>query len=268
MVAIGALLAIILGGYLQRRLDGVAKGSRAFAAGDLSGRADVGPRFDEFDQLAASLNAMLDRITALLRNLHQVTADLAHDMRTPLSHLRSHLELMRDAPDGLRSEMIELAIEKSDDLLGLFAAILRISELEQADLNRYFRVLDLGALVQEIYETHEPLAEDSGHTLSLTQTMSNIPVKADRELLSQALINLLQNAFRHTPLGSRIELGAEMEAGPTGPVRARRWPRYLRDRPLAGGGWLRQARKRALNARSWSGPEPRQSNSGGSWCAT
>jgi signal transduction histidine kinase len=213
MLVIATVFAVVLGRYLKRRLDRIAQGSRAFASGDLTGRAEVGRHGDEFDQLAASLNAMLDRIAALLGNLQQVTTDLAHDMRTPLSHLRSHLERLRDSPGGNRGEMIEVAIDKSDELLNLFAAILRISELEHADLKQHFGPLDLSELVRDLAETHEPIAEDSGHQFRTTSDDKPVLIHGDRELLAQALINLIQNALRHTPSSSRIELGAAFEDG-------------------------------------------------------
>lgn len=213
MLVIATIFALVLGRYLKRRLDRIATGSHAFASGDFTGRADVGRHGDEFDQLAASLNAMLDRIAALVLNLQQVTTDLAHDMRTPLSHLRSHLERLRDSPDDSRGEMIEVAIEKSDELLSLFAAMLRISELEHADLKRHFGLLDLSELVRDLAETHEPLAEDCGHALLTIAEDKSVTIHGDRELLAQALINLIQNALRHTPSSSRIELGATYKDG-------------------------------------------------------
>ncbi|MEO7013111.1 MAG: HAMP domain-containing sensor histidine kinase, partial [Dokdonella sp.] len=213
MLVIATVFALVLGRYLKRRLERIAMGSRAFSSGDFTGRAQVGRHGDEFDQLAASLNAMLDRIAALLRNLQQVTTDLAHDMRTPLSHLRSHLERLRDSPDATRGEMIEVAIEKSDELLSLFAAMLRISELEHADLKRHFGLLDLSELVRDLAETHDPLAEDCGHILLTIADGKPVLVHGDRELLAQACINLIQNALRHTPASSRIELGATYKDG-------------------------------------------------------
>ena len=213
MLMIGALIALFLGRYLERRLDAIAMGTRAFAAGDYSGRAQVGTRNDEFDRLALSINAMLDRIEALLRNLRQVTSDLAHDMRTPLTHLRSQLETMLIAPAGEQTERTESAIEKCDETLRIFAAILRISELEGGELRRHFRPVDLDALARDIVEAHEPLAEESGHKLVLVTTDSGISVSGDRELLAQALINLVENALRHTPSGSRIVVGASLIDG-------------------------------------------------------
>lgn len=213
ILVISALFATVLGSYLKRRLDRIATVSQGFAGGNLSQRARVGEHADEFDQLAAAINGMLERIEGLLRNLQQVTSDLAHDMRTPLSHLRRDLEYLQDTDGPERDARIQAAIDKSDEILNLFAAILRISELEQADLKRHFQTLDLTRLVAELEEAHLPLAEDSGHALRVTGLRSEVFAEGDRELLAQALINLLQNALRHTPAGTVIEIGADFEDG-------------------------------------------------------
>ncbi|KAE8236618.1 hypothetical protein A4X03_0g9378, partial [Tilletia caries] len=216
VLALGALLALGLTRYLKRRLETIAVGSRAFAAGDYSGRARVGSSDDEFDQLAQTLNSMLDRIAALLANLKQVTSDLAHDMRTPLTNLRNQLEGLLHAPVAERAARTDAAIEKCDDILRLFAAILRISELEGGELRRRFTGVDLGSLVKEIVEAHEPLAEESGHILVSADGAALGEVSGDRELLAQALVNLVENALHHTSAGTNIEIGTV--AGSVAPV--------------------------------------------------
>ena len=216
VLALGALLALGLTRYLKRRLETIAVGSRAFAAGDYSGRARVGSSDDEFDQLAQTLNSMLDRIAALLANLKQVTSDLAHDMRTPLTNLRNQLEGLLHAPAAERAARTDAAIEKCDDILRLFAAILRISELEGGELRRRFTGVDLGSLVKEIVEAHEPLAEESGHILVSADGAAFGEVSGDRELLAQALVNLVENALHHTSAGTNIEIGTV--AGSVAPV--------------------------------------------------
>ena len=206
-LAIGTAIAFILGGYLRRRLSRVEVVARAFAGGDRLARAAVGARGDEFDRLAATLNAMLDRIAALLTNLRQVTSDLAHDMRTPLTRLRADLEALHAARGEAREAMIENALDRTDEILGMFGAILRIAELEEGDLQRRFGAVDLGPLVGDLAETHVPLAEDSGKILEQA-VCEDCRVRGDRELISQAVINLIENAVRHTPAGAHIEVGA------------------------------------------------------------
>ena len=205
-LATGTAIALVLGGYLRRRLMQVEAVSRAFASGDRLARAQVSDRGDEFDRSAAALNAMLDRIAALVANLRQVTSDLAHDMRTPLTRLRSDLETLHGVRGDAREAMIENALDRTDDILVLFGAILRIAELEEGELQRRFAPVELAPLVADLVETHLPLAEDSGKALELAMC-EDCCVTGDRELISQALINLIENAVRHTPAGARISVG-------------------------------------------------------------
>lgn len=211
-LAIGTGIALVLGSYLRRRLTHVERVSAAFAAGDRKVRAEVGPRGDEFDRLAASLNTMLDRIGALLDNLRQVTSDLAHDMRTPLTRLRSQLDALHRLRGAERDAQIEEALDRTDEILAMFGAILRIAELEEGELRRRFIPVDLAPLVGDMVETHLPLAEDSGHLLAQAECQ-DCRILGDRELIAQALINLIENAVRHTPAGTHITVGMAPDGG-------------------------------------------------------
>lgn len=213
-LAFAALLALGLGGamllarYLTGRLATIEATAKAIVAGNLDQRAVVGSADDEFDRVAASLNAMLDRIAGLITNLRQVSADLAHDLRTPLASLRNQLEVMRAGTDSPSSAaMAEAAVGKADEILALFGAILRISEVEEGSLRKAFAPLDLAALVIDLGETLIPLAEDSYHRLEVF-AQAGLTARGDRELLSQAIINLVENGMRHTPAGSNISLEA------------------------------------------------------------
>ncbi|WP_338468179.1 ATP-binding protein [Novosphingobium sp. ZN18A2] len=211
LVGIGALGTFLLGGYLRRRLSRIEDTASAIVAGDLTPRMEIGPADDEFDRVAASLNAMLDRIEGLVANLRQVTGDLAHDMRTPLARLRNRLELLLDrSNDPECREIAEDAVDRADDVLRLFEAILRISELDGSDLRHRFTPVDLGGLVTELGEIHAPIAEDAGRSLVWAGAPGCV-VSGDRELIAQALINLIENALRHTPPGSRIRLAASCD---------------------------------------------------------
>jgi signal transduction histidine kinase len=128
IVALGIGAALLLGGYLRRRLETLSKSARTIIAGDISHRMPLGSRNDEFDRLAATLNAMLERIEDLLENLRQVSGDVAHDLRTPLTRLRNQLEAGNAAADA--KSVIASSIRQVDEILSLFAAILRISEIE------------------------------------------------------------------------------------------------------------------------------------------
>ena len=213
LLAVGLVGALILGAYLRRRLTRIETTARAIADGNLRRRMAVGPRGDEFDRVAASLNAMLDRIAGLIANLRQVTSDLAHDLRTPLMRLRNRLDALHEPSETpMRASHIDDAVDRADDVLKLFDAILRISELEEGSLRRHFSPVDLAALIVDLGEAHEPLADDAGKTFSVDIACEAV-VDGDRELLAQALINLIENALRHTPPGCGIEIGLRRDEG-------------------------------------------------------
>lgn len=192
--------------FLKRRLAAIRTAADLIIGGDLGTRAAIGNRNDEFDLAARSINAMLDRIAELVANLRQVTGDLAHDLRTPLSRLRNQLESLLSAPnESERTGLVHGAIAQSENVLALFDAILRISELEEGSLKRAFGPVELSGLVADLGETFALLAEDSDHELTVT-VEPGLVVLGDRELLAQAVINLVENALRHTRDGSQIRL--------------------------------------------------------------
>jgi signal transduction histidine kinase len=199
--------AVILGGYLERRLRSISRSAEAIIGGDTRQRMPVSGRRDEFDQLAMTLNRMLDRIEGLLENLRQVSSDLAHDLRTPLSRLRTRLERgVLDHPDRDEAEVIlQDAVQRIDEVLSLFGAILRIAEVESGETRRHFRLVDLSALATELAESFAPSVEEEERTL-LWSIEPGICVDGDRELLAQAFINLLENAQRHTTVGTVIRM--------------------------------------------------------------
>lgn len=205
---LGLAGAIILGGYLERRLRSISRSAEAIIRGDIRERMPLSGRRDEFDQLALTLNRMLDRVEGLLENLRQVSSDVAHDLRTPLSKLRTLLE--KGLLEGRAADdLLEDAIRRVDEVLSLFAAILRIAEVESGETRRFFAPVDLSPLVADLAESFALSFEDEGRTL-LWSLEDGIRIKGDRELLAQAFINLLENAQRHTPSGSVIRLTLTM----------------------------------------------------------
>jgi signal transduction histidine kinase len=196
--------AMLFGNYLRQRLNSISDTAKLIIAGDIRGRMPVSGRGDEFDQLAGTLNRMLDRIEGLLDNLRQVSSDVAHDLRTPLSRLRTQLERSKQMTAD-PAEVVEGAIVQLDQVLSLFAAILRIAEVEAGETRRYFTAVDLTALTMELAESYAPAVQDHGRTL-LWSIEPGLMVLGDRELLAQAAINLIENAQRHTPRGTVIRL--------------------------------------------------------------
>jgi signal transduction histidine kinase len=208
VAAIGAVGALLLGAYLRRRLGRMSAAAAAIVAGDLRSRVRVGPHGDEFDRVAESLNHMLDRIDGLIGNLRQVSSDVAHDLRTPLARLRNQLETGLDSlgeGDGARA-LVESSIQRVDEVLELFAAILRIAEVESGRIRDSFEAVDLSAIASELAESYAPAARDAGRALDWT-IAPGLHVQGDRGLLAQAIVNLLDNALTHTPDGAHIHLG-------------------------------------------------------------
>lgn len=215
-ILIGALGGWLLSTVIGRRVAGISKAAEAIIDGDLSRRMPFDGSNDVFDRQAATLNHMLDRISELMANLRQVTNDVAHDLRTPLSRLRNRLE--DAARPGRDIEVVRHEIEQSvadaEGLLDLFAALLRISQIEAGARRAAFEWLDLGGLVRDVVETFAPAVEDAGRRL-LVQVDAPHVVHGDRELLTQMVVNLVENAARHTPRGTIVTVGLAEHGGRT-----------------------------------------------------
>lgn len=207
VVLFGIAGALLLGGYLRRRLGAISDAAEAIVGGRLDRRMPVSARGDEFDRLARSLNLMLDRIEGLVENVRQVSSDVAHDLRTPLARVRNQLErgLNLDCDPASRREIIGQGIRSIDEVLGLFAAILRIAEVESGKIRHIFARVDLSALATELAESYAPAIADGGRTFEWW-VEPGLVIQGDRELLAQAIVNLVENAQRHTPPGTKIRL--------------------------------------------------------------
>jgi signal transduction histidine kinase len=167
----------------------------------------------EFDELARNLNRMLDRIDGLMEGLRQVSTDVAHDLRTPLTRLRQMLEAAREADDPRTTRAdIEAALVQADQLLATFRAILRLAQIEGGGRRAPFAVVDIAGLIAGLIETYEPVAADANHTLSAS--VSGVAtVSGDAELLAQLFANLIENAIIHTPAGAHVDVGITQAAG-------------------------------------------------------
>jgi signal transduction histidine kinase len=223
-LAITAALAL-LGGWLLsagvvRRLEGINQVSREIMEGDLSRRVPTNGSDDELDRLAVNLNRMLERIETLMASVRQVSDNIAHDLRTPLSRLHTKLAELRDA--GLSDALavrVEAAMSDAEELLGAFSALLRIARVESGSRRAAFADLDLSPLLLNVAELYEPLATDRLQALEVLPpapgdagegaARGRLQVHGDRDLLFQAIANLLDNAIKYTPPGGRIRLDAE-----------------------------------------------------------
>jgi signal transduction histidine kinase len=179
-------------------------------AGDLSGRLPVGRSGDELDRLAENLNAMLERIEALMMGLKEVSDNIAHDLKTPLTRLRNRAEeaLARSGNETDYRTALERTIEESDALIRTFNALLMIARAESGQARGDMVDFDAAEIAAGIHELYEPLAEDNGLTLKLATART--PMHGNRELISQALANLVENAIKYAkPAPLAQPLGAD-----------------------------------------------------------
>ena len=210
-LGIGLIGGTVMSRNLLRRVEQVNRTSERVMAGNLSDRIPLQGTHDEFDQLAANLNLMLDQIERLMTAMREVTDDVAHDLRTPLSRLRTRLERALVSPSGTdpsagasQSEAIRAAIDEADRLLATFNALLSIAELEAGARHDQTAPLDLSEVARSAAELYEPVAEEKGFALTV-RAEPGVRIRGDRHLLSQALTNLLDNALKYAG-GGQIEL--------------------------------------------------------------
>jgi signal transduction histidine kinase len=230
-LAITAALAL-LGGWLMsagvvRRIETINEVGREIMDGDLSRRVPTDGSGDEFDQLAVNLNRMLARIEALMASVRQVSDNIAHDLRTPLSRLHTKLSQLRETDLSSESAAgVDAAILDAEELLSAFNALLRIARVESGSRRAAFARLDLVPLLHDVAELYEPLASDKAqrlqvhpansvagsdaNSISSAEADAQLSVHGDRDLLFQALANLLDNAIKYTPDGGEIALRARL----------------------------------------------------------
>jgi signal transduction histidine kinase len=222
LVLFASLVIASAGGLLLsrsflKRVDAITGTCRAIMAGRLGDRIPLQGTHNELDQLAGTINDMLDRIGALMDSLRQVSNDIAHDLRTPLAHLRYRLERGRIEAATIDdyATAVEEAIADSDELLAMFAALLRIAQIEAGARHAGMEDVDLVPLLERVSDLYKPVMDDSGHPFEVRVSPCT-PVRGDPQLLLQLFANLLDNAVHHTPAGTRITLSAEMnETRPT-----------------------------------------------------
>ena len=227
-ISVGLALAggLMMTSSMVRRIEAINDTSREIVEGDLARRIPTTGAGDDFDKLVANLNGMLDRITGLMDTVRQVSDNIAHDLRTPLTRLRSRLEIARaqqGAGDPEARAAVEQAIEEADALLATFQALLRIARIEAEQRREGFAAVELGPLLTDVAELYEPVAAEREQVIAL-QVADGISVDGDRDLLFQAVANLVDNAIKYTPIGGRIVLGlrpvgeaAELSVADTGP---------------------------------------------------
>jgi signal transduction histidine kinase len=264
VIVLGVLGGLFVSRRVLRRVDAMTGTAKTIMAGDLTGRLPVIGSGDEFDRLAFNLNDMLARIESLMRGLKEVTDNIAHDLKTPLTRLRNRCEaaLRATKTEAEYRRVLEQTIEESEGLIRTFDALLMIARAESGEARDGMAEFDAAEVARDVSELYEPLAEDKGLTLEV-DAAQHAAVKGNRELVSQALANLVDNAIKYAapaekPVpdavngsrgGIRVTAGAEADRivltvsdhGPGIPVDDRsrvidRFVRLERSRSLPGSG--------------------------------
>jgi signal transduction histidine kinase len=214
MFVLGLLGAIVIRSLFRRMIRDISTTTRAIARGDLTRRVPQTGIGDEFDELASIINDMLDRISRLMDGVRQVSNAIAHDLRTPITRARTRLEdaaLHAHSAEDLQSA-IERATLDLDGIVGVFEALLRIAEIEAGSRRAAFAPIDLSPMLRDIDELYCAVAEERG-LLMETTIDAPLPLLGDRQLVQQAVANLLDNALKFSAPGTTITFTARLEDG-------------------------------------------------------
>lgn len=190
------------GGYLTsrnflRRVDAITAASRTIMAGDLSQRMPLAGTSDELDRLSQSLNDMLGQIERLMTGMKEVSSNVAHDLKTPLTRMRARAEAaLRSGVEAEERAALTQTLEESERLLNTFNALLSIARAEAGNAREGFDKADVSEILSEVVELYEPLVEEAGGSLTCSAPVP-LPVRADRQLLAQSFSNLIDNAMKY-----------------------------------------------------------------------
>ncbi|MDP3739548.1 MAG: HAMP domain-containing sensor histidine kinase [Hyphomonadaceae bacterium] len=236
----GALALALAAGLIAargalRRMDALSETMTRVGAGELAARAPARSGGDDIDRIGRGVNEMLARIDDLVANIRRVSTDIAHDLRTPLTHLRQELETAAAGSDiGALREALKTAQEKVDEVLRIFDAMLRLSEIEAGAARARFGQVDLASLVERVTDAYRPDIEAAGHAFEVGP-LDAAWISGDAALVTQALANLLENAIRHSGQGAAIHVrlhgstaGLRLEVEDRGPgIPVDDWERVL-----------------------------------------
>ena len=205
VIVLGLLGGFFVSRRVLSRIDAMTGTAQTIMAGDLSGRLPVAGTGDELDRLADNVNAMLERIEALMRGLKEVSDNIAHDLKTPLTRLRNRCEQALRSASGEASyrAALEATIAESDDLIRTFDALLMIARAESGQARENMTEFDASEIARDVGELYEPFADEKGIALKI-EAAAAAPVRGNRELVSQALANLIDNAIKYAGSNGKV----------------------------------------------------------------
>lgn len=216
VVILGLIVGVRVGRMTEQRITAISSTLSSVSSGDLVARVPVaGIARDDLSRVSIEINMMLDQIGRLLESQEQISNDIAHDMRTPLQHLRQRLERLRDAPD-IAPDDVSASLEQTEEIIATFNALLRIAQIEAGDRRERFERTDFAHIVVNVAEVFEPAAEDEGISLTTDVPDTVLEVFGDRGLLTQMVSNLVENAIKHCPSGTSVMVSSR--ATPAGVV--------------------------------------------------
>ena len=204
---LGLVCGVVLAHYVSRRIGSIEAVANRISARDLSQRVPLSGAGDSFDRLGQQINAMLDRISALMAELRLLTDSLAHDLRSPASRLRAAAVAAAETTDPAeQEELLSSVVRNADALIRILTTALEISRSEALTGRNQFAWFDVGELTAELAEMYDPLAEERGTSLQLDRPDRPVPLFGHRQLLAQALSNLVENAIRYGSQGGEIDI--------------------------------------------------------------
>lgn len=198
------LVSFFISSFVVSRINIIANTAKKIMdTGDLSARISINSSWDDLSNLAQVLNNLLDRIEDLMLGIRDVSDSIAHDLRTPLTRLRNHLEDIKKTSE--QPENIDTIIQEADDILNTFNALLRIANIEKSARHQKFTTISVKTITNDVIELYEPLAEDANIALTL-ELSEDAEIQGDKDLLFQAISNLMDNAIKFSPANSEIKI--------------------------------------------------------------
>lgn len=206
------IAGLVIASRGQRRIDSIAATMDRVGRGELASRIGLRGNHDDLDDLSVQINQALDRLAALVESMRQVSVDIAHDLKTPLNRLSFTVQNAIDDDEAGKpvAGLLQQAQEESRQINTTFDALLRIAQIESGARRARFKPMAIGSVLDTLYDAYEEVAQENGQVLLFDAAL--LPqIVGDRDLLTQLFANLIENAIRHCPAGTRITLAATSE---------------------------------------------------------